>query len=69
MGMTIVKTIRQYFSGGVDFTEIPMTEIPYEQLLAKRPEIQEQLFNALCTLGGHWNGEVWLGGIYVVGVP
>jgi len=68
-GMFIIKTIRKYFTGGVDFMKIPMTEISYEQLLAQKPAVREQLFDALLTPTGHWNGGAWIGGIYVAGIP
>lgn len=68
-GMFIIKTIRKYFTGGVDFMKIPTTEISYEQLLAQKPEVREQLFDALLTPTGHWDGEAWVGGIYVGGIP
>ena len=67
-GMFIIKTIRKYFTGGVDFMKIPMTKISYEQLLGQKPEIREQLFDALLTATGHCNGGAWIGGIYVAGI-
>lgn len=67
--MFIIKTIRKYFTGGVDFRKIPMIEISYEQLLTQKPEVREQLFDALLTPTGHWNREVWVGGIYVAVIP
>lgn len=67
-GMYIIKTIRKYFTGGVDFMKIPMTEISYEQLLARNPRVSEQLFDAIFTPTGYWNEEVWIGGIYVAGI-
>ena len=67
-GMFIIKTIRKYFTCGVDFMKIPMTKISYEQLLGQKPEIREQLFDALLTATGHCNGGAWIGGIYVAGI-
>jgi len=69
-GQFIIKTVREYFLGGVDFIEVPMTNISYEQLMAREPEVREQIFNALVTPTGHCSdGEAWLGGIFVAGVP
>lgn len=68
-GMFVLKTVRKYFTGGVDFMKIPMKEIPSEQLLAQRPEMQERLFGALLTPTGYWDGEGWIGGLYVAGIP
>lgn len=60
------RTQRHYFWGGVDFIKLPTNEISYNQLETQKPEIQDEIFNALLTPSGHWNkdGEVWLGGIY-----
>ncbi len=68
-GIFIYKTTRKYFTGGVDFRQIPMTEISYEKLLTEKPEVREQLFDSLLTPTGHWNREIWIGGIYVAGIP
>jgi hypothetical protein len=63
---TVYTTTRNYFWGGVDFKDVPMRNVSYDRLKTQKPEVQEELFNALLTPTGHLNkdGEVWLGGIY-----
>lgn len=68
-GQYIIRTLRQYVFGGVDFAKIPMTEISYEELLARNPGLNERLFDALLTPTGQWGDERWIGGLYVAGVP
>jgi hypothetical protein len=66
-GNTIITTIRTYFYGGVDFTEIPHDSIPAEEVLAQIPDLGSQLFNAVFTSEGYWgDDEAWFGGVYVV---
>ena len=68
-GQYIIKTVRRYVFGGVDFTEILMTEISYEELLVRNPGLNEELFDALLTPTGHWGENRWIGGTYVAGIP
>lgn len=56
---------RTYLYGRVDFGDVPMHHIDYDKLVTQQPTLLEQMFNAMCTLSGHWNSsEVWLGGFF-----
>ncbi|MFH1446825.1 MAG: hypothetical protein ABIG43_05385 [Chloroflexota bacterium] len=69
-GNYIVTSIRTYFYGGVDFTNIPATQITYNELLTQRPDVEQQIFDALLSPTGYWSEtEAWLGGLYIAGLP
>ena len=64
-GNYIMTRTRAYFYGGVDFTKIETTPIAYSALVAQKPNVDQQVFDALLNATGHWDAsEVWLGGLY-----
>lgn len=61
-----VKATRQYFTGGVDWTDIPIKEISYEEVVRIQPRLAEGISGAF-ELVGYSDGEAyWAGGIYPV---
>ncbi len=69
-GNMIYIEMRQYFMGGVDFSEIAMKPVSYDSLLTNETDLPDRLFDALYTLEGYavahdsvttW----WLGGTFV----
>lgn len=68
-GQYVIRTVRRYIFGGVDFTSLSFKEISYQELLKRNPAVNEQLFNAVLTSTGQWGNERWIGGTYVAGIP
>jgi hypothetical protein len=54
---------RRYFTGGVDWTLVPMTAITPEQLRAATPDAEATLWQALFTSTCPGEHELWLGEI------
>lgn len=54
---------RRYFTGGVDWTQVPMTAITPEQLCAATPDAEATLWQALFTSTCPGEHELWLGEI------
>ncbi len=59
---------RTYFYGGVDFSDVPMSQITYTDLVAQRPLAEQQVLDSLLTPTGYWTlTEAWFGGYYGIG--
>lgn len=64
-GNQIITSKRTYFYGGVDFTKIEMETIDYSTLVASKPDVLREIFEAIFNwFGALREDEIWLGELY-----
>lgn len=61
--LTITQT---FFSGGVDLTGVPTVRMSHHELVAREPNVNDQLLDALVGPGYRSDTEEWIGELFVL---